>query len=674
MTAPADCGHPNRSGRDRPCGTCRRQQVVTTVIAAEPSLPAGQVIAVFDATVTSGPAVGALARALAADPHVLHTGAPPVVSRLVDALVAAGSTTFRRPACEVCGRTGRPLNSIGTMAMCSRCAHRASATACSRCGQHRPVAARTGHGQPMCERCRRHTRGQRRCGICGDIAPIAVRARQGRPDICASCYRLPEAVCSGCGRTRPCSFADTDTPTCKACAPRATATCSRCGHDRPPTARQPDGPICEPCYRDTAVRRCSTCGSLERLFERGCCVRCVLTRRATELLADADGHVDACFADLLDAIVVAPQPYSAVNWLRTGTSAAILREIATGKLALTHDALDGHPRPRAADHLRRILVAHGLLENRDQDIVRTQLWVQTLLADIDDADDRRLLGAYASWRVLRRLRRRAATSRGPWTATRTARNQLAAATDLLEWLHQRDTTIAQAGQGDIDAWLTTGPAAAAVRDFLAWTADHGHSQRLAVSPPAVHTGTAMDSEDRWDILARLLHDDALELTDRVAGSLLLCYAQPLSRITAITRDQITCHSQHATIRFGASDIVVPEPLAALLAAHLDTPPTYVGVGAPTTSPWLFPGQHAGRPLTPARLGARLNKLGIDARAARRAALLQLAAELPAAVLADLLNLTPGTAVGWVNNAGGDWSRYAAALVNDTITTPAEPVT
>jgi hypothetical protein len=58
-------------------------------------------------------------------------------------------------------------------------------------------------------------------------------------------------------------------------------------------------------------------------------------------------------------------------------------------------------------------------------------------------------------------------------------------------------------------------------------------------------------------------------------------------------------------------------------------------------------------------------------ARRRAALLHLAAELPAAVLADLLNLSVGTAVGWVNNAGGDWSRHAAALGRDNLTDPQE---
>jgi hypothetical protein len=51
-------------------------------------------------------------------------------------------------------------------------------------------------------------------------------------------------------------------------------------------------------------------------------------------------------------------------------------------------------------------------------------------------------------------------------------------------------------------------------------------------------------------------------------------------------------------------------------------------------------------------------------AGRRAALTDLAAQLPAAILADLLHLAPGTAVRWMRQAGGDWSRYAADLARD----------
>jgi len=44
--------------------------------------------------------------------------------------------------------------------------------------------------------------------------------------------------------------------------------------------------------------------------------------------------------------------------------------------------------------------------------------------------------------------------------------------------------------------------------------------------------------------------------------------------------------------------------------------------------------------------------------------MHLAARLPAAVLAEVLNLTPGTAVDWVRATGGDWSSYAAQVVKD----------
>src|SRR5262249_3261670 len=86
-----------------------------------------------------------------------------------------------------------------------------------------------------------------------------------------------------------------------------------------------------------------------------------------------------------------------------------------------------------------------------------------------------------------------------------------------------------------------------------------------------------------------------------------------------------------------------------------------GAGPPPATTWLFPGHLPGRPITPARLGERLRAMGIYAQTGRRAALLDLAAQLPAAVLADLLGLHETTAAKWMHQAGGDWSRYAAEL-------------
>ena len=74
-----------------------------------------------------------------------------------------------------------------------------------------------------------------------------------------------------------------------------------------------------------------------------------------------------------------------------------------------------------------------------------------------------------------------------------------------------------------------------------------------------------------------------------------------------------------------------------------------------------PGHLPGRPITPARLSERLRVLGAPPSPVDAPTLLQLAAEVPAAVLAELLHLTPGTATRWTRDAAGDWSHYAAEL-------------
>jgi hypothetical protein len=80
-----------------------------------------------------------------------------------------------------------------------------------------------------------------------------------------------------------------------------------------------------------------------------------------------------------------------------------------------------------------------------------------------------------------------------------------------------------------------------------------------------------------------------------------------------------------------------------------------------TTRWLFPGGLPGRPITAARLGERLRAIGIHAQPGRRAMLIDLAAQTPPAVLADLLHLAPTTAARWTHEAGGDWSRHAAEI-------------
>lgn len=362
-------------------------------------------------------------------------------------------------ACAHCQRTGRALAPTPQGGLCARCRHRQTATACAHCDVVKPVAGHTTAGKPICERCRRHHRGQRRCGLCGNTRTIARRARDGDPDVCVNCYRLPQATCHRCQRRKPCHFADGDQPICKNCAPRATARCAGCGRDRPPTARWPQGPVCEPCYRAALTRRgaCAGCGQTRRLFERGRCAPCTLSRRTNQLLADDTGAIPAALVPVAAAIAAAPQPHSALNWLRKGAGAPSLADLAAGRLALTHEALDTHPRTRAADYLRRVLTAHGVLADRDEALVRLHRWIDDLSAGIDPPADRRLVRAYATWRVLRRLRRHAADHPQPRTPTHNAKLHLQAAADLLDWLARRDTTLRHRTHQGCRSGTTTRP-------------------------------------------------------------------------------------------------------------------------------------------------------------------------------------------------------------------------
>ncbi len=682
-------------GRGRTCPSCRRDHVIAVVAAAEESLPAAEVAAAVDAVATNPARWRSLAAALADGDGALAAGVPPTVGRLVLELIARGSATLAVPACAVCGRTGRPLAPVGGQGLCARCAARATATECSTCGGVKPVSGRTADGAPICEMCRRHQRGRRLCDRCGKIASIAIRGRDGVGDLCVNCYRQPEALCGVCGTRRPCYYTDTDHPVCLRCRPRATAECARCGQDRPPTVRWDEGPLCDPCYVAALRHRgrciscgqqrrlvtppgpaattcadcvglavthtCTDCGIEDKMFEKSRCDRCSLRRRVIDLLSAGGGHVPAQLADLAEAITTTPTPRSGLNWVRTGAGSAILADLAAGRLEVTHQALDDHPRPKAADYLRHMLTTHGALPARDEELARTQQWLDTLLASITPPGQRRLLRSFATWRVMRRLRRTAEAHARPRTYTAHARLHIKTAVGFLAWLTARGRVLADCRQDDVDTWVTTTPSACYARDFLHWAADHGHCPAFTIPAPPRTSGTATDPDQRWEMVSRLLHDDTLHLVDRVAGCMVLLFGQQQSRIAAMTTDQITDTGDTVTVRFGRHDVPTPPPLGHLLLQLIRDGKSHVGIGSPAHTRWLFPGGVPGRPITASRLADRLRILGIPTQAGRRAALIDLAAQLPAAVLADLLGLHPTTAVKWMNQAGADWSRYAAEL-------------
>jgi hypothetical protein len=272
---------------------------------------------------------------------------------------------------------------------------------------------------------------------------------------------------------------------------------------------------------------------------------------------------------------------------------------------------------------------------------------------------------YATWHVLRRRRQRAART-GSSGATTNARRNIRAAIALLEWLHHHDRPFAELTQADIDLWLTTGPPRRrCARAFLSWAAARKLAPRVTIpARPHQLPSSTITASQLQALVHRLATGSSIPTVERAAGLLVALYGQPATRLVRLRVEHVTISGDHVTLRLGRHHVELP-PVLAGLVVELVTDRPRRGVGAPGVNPWLFPGGHPGRPLTASWLAARITAHGLPVAELRAASLLELAVELPAAFLADLLGISAGTAVRWSHAAGGEWARYAAARAGTT---------
>ena len=167
----------------------------------------------------------------------------------------------------------------------------------------------------------------------------------------------------------------------------------------------------------------------------------------------------------------------------------------------------------------------------------------------------------------------------------------------------------------------------------------------------------LTQDQRLARIKGLLTDDIESLPYRVAGTLLLLYAQPLIRIVALPTAAIVVAPHETRISLGAEPVPVPEPFAGMIQHHLDNRPNLRTAGGIITNPWLFPGHRAGKHLDPHTMMMALRTLGIDLLGARNSALQNLVAETPPPVVANLLGYSHNCTQRHAQLAAQTWARY-----------------
>ncbi|GCB51334.1 site-specific integrase [Streptomyces sp. NL15-2K] len=609
-----------------------------------------------------------LAWALEDNPRLLtgHGHLTPLrtVLPLIEHLAQAGIAGIVRPTCPRCHRAVRIDKAIDGQRLCRSCFAKAHTAECSRCGALREPATRDAQGRPLCPNCLINDPANlETCTDCGERRKVHTRTSDG--PLCRKCRPLPILTCLICDRTTGCTLSRlTGSPRCRACMQRRSR-CTRCHRVRQIHSGTLEQPLCGPCTNptDDLWQPCPGCGSTERLNASRRCLRCVLHRRLEELIPASNSTIPAQLRVLREALASAERPKSALQWLAVNTVSTALKDISAGRRELTHQALDEMPAGKALDHFRSVLVATGALPARDEHLARLEQLVTELIAAHPDHEVRQILHRYAIWHLLRRLRRRTKDTETTHQQLITVRSHLRAAAGFLDWLAAQQLTLATCRQADLERWLTSDHAS--LRDttghFIRWAVKHKAAQRLSF--PAVRwagPSRPLDGESRWSIARRLLHDDALAPEDRLAGLFLLLYAQTPATISRLTIDRIRQADGAVTIGFGSVPIALPDPLANLATQQVALRRGHP-VLVPTPSVWLFPGRQPGRPISTSAMGDRLRKLGIGPAETRSTALFQLAADLPAAVLARTLGIHISVAVQWQRAAAGDWASYAAEV-------------
>ena len=470
--------------------------------------------------------------------------------------------------------------------------------------------------------------------------------------------RLPHAwMCKTCRRRR--HYHPQPCPGCEATRPLAYrfADCTDRVDDR-----EDERIVCASCAGAESVFACHECGREDHPYGASRCARCILRERLTALLTDPDtGQIHARLRPVFDELVDSERPQTGIWWLRKqpGIGPQLLGQMARGELEISHDTFRALPSDRAHNYLRELLASVGVLPAYEPRIERILPWLDLKLGPLP-ADHADLVRRFAHWHVLRHLRDVARQRHLTKATTDSARDRISAAIRFLAYLDEHHASAATATQGQLERYQTIHAISLASEyTFITWLRRSRINTRLRI--PYVPAGTpavTISDEQRWQHVERLLHDQTLRSYTRLGGLFTLLFAQPLSSIVAMRTNQVTITAcGRVDVAFSTIPVQMPAIVDQIIRNHLQQ--RGKSLYASRRTDWLFPGGKPGRHLETENIRAQLVAIGIKPYESRKAALFQLAGEMPAPVLAELLGIADTTAADWAKLAARDWTGYIA---------------
>lgn len=460
-------------------------------------------------------------------------------------------------------------------------------------------------------------------------------------------YEVPQgALCIGCGRKRH----------------YHPAPCPVCRTRRPLAFLEDQLIVCAGCAGVPSPFACQECGSEEHLYGRHRCARCFLRERLTALLTDpSTGEINKRLQPAFDTMVASDRPQTTIWWLRKNPNigATLLGQMARGEVPISHDTFRALPQDRARGYLRNLLAAVGVLEPFDPFIERMGPWLDEYLATVPE-HQRELLRRYGRWHVVRGMRRAAAEGRLTSSGAHSGRRRIRVAAMLLSYFDRHDMSAATATQAILDAYIAEpGRVLSGEYGFVGWLRRTrvNTNIRFPTIPRRSEPEITVAEDHRWAIVEQLLHDNRIKRYTRIGGLFTLLFAQPLSRIVAMRTTQISHVEDTLHVTFRNIAIPLPAPLDTLVADHLGE--RGMSLHGSRDTGWLFPGGSPGRHLNTENIRAQLVAIGMKPYEGRKATLFQLAADIPAPVLGELIGISNNNAADWARLAARDWRSYIA---------------